>query len=683
MNVDLILAWIAALFSTVLAFASITRKRQSLSRWFYFGGMIGLGAEGVLAIGAEDSASRQATVLIIRSLLPAVWLCFSLTYSRGNGREFLKKWRPLILATCLLPTGLLVLFQAQLQTGQAAESLSTAKLLSGFILLSAVLILMNLERTFRSAVGTMLWRIKFFILGLGAIFGARVYTQSQALLFSANTLALNSIETVALLLGSALMAIGYIRTGFKESDVYPSRAVLQTSVTVLLVGGYLFVVGVLAQIVAHTGEAENFRLEAFLVLLGIVFLAMLLMSDRFRQHVQRLISHHFKRPRHDFRAIWTRVTLSTSSALDGPRLCAAVAELIAEKFQVLSVTFWLLDEQRERLIFGASTAQSVSENEGTAASFAGGDPGLVAFRGPFDLEKAKGEWATILRDLSASQFRKGGNRICVPLLAGERWLGAAILADRVRGLPYTIEELDLLKCIGDQVAASLLNLNLTAEIVLGKELAAFQAVSAFFVHDLKNAASTLTLMLQNLPIHFDDPAFRQDALQGIADTAERINQLIGRLSAIRGRLELNLAETDLNVLIEEALQSLNGRCKVDWVKEPQPLPKLMADREQLGSVLTNLLLNACDAISTGGRITLEARQRGKWTALIVSDDGCGMTPAFLRDCLFRPFQTSKRKGLGIGMFQAKMIVDAHGGNIRVESEPGKGTTFRVMLPISR
>jgi len=360
-----------------------------------------------------------------------------------------------------------------------------------------------------------------------------------------------------------------------------------------------------------------------------------------------------------------------------------VAELIAESFHILSVTFWLFDERRERLTFGASTAESGPEKENPVVSFAGGDPALLAFRRPFDLEKAKGNWAATLRNLSASQFRKSSSRICVPLLAGERWMGAAILADRVSGVPYTVEELDLLKCIGDQLAASLLNLSLTAEIVLGKELAAFQAISAFFVHDLKNAASTLSLMLQNLPIHFDDPAFRQDALRGVGDTAERINQLIGRLSAIRGQLELKLAETDLNVVIEEALQSLNGRCKVEWVKEQHPLPKLKADREQLGSVLTNLLLNACDAISAGGRITLEARQRGKWAALIVSDDGCGMTPAFLRDCLFRPFQTSKKKGLGIGMFQAKMIVDAHGGSIRCESEPGKGTTFQVMLPLPR
>jgi len=103
----------------------------------------------------------------------------------------------------------------------------------------------------------------------------------------------------------------------------------------------------------------------------------------------------------------------------------------------------------------------------------------------------------------------------------------AILADRVGGVPYTVEELDLLKCMGDQIAVGLLNLRLTEEIMRGKELEAFQAMSAFFVHDLKNAASTLSLTLQNLPVHFDDPIFRQDALRGIGEeTANRINELI-------------------------------------------------------------------------------------------------------------------------------------------------------------
>ena len=111
-------------------------------------------------------------------------------------------------------------------------------------------------------------------------------------------------------------------------------------------------------------------------------------------------------------------------------------------------------------------------------------------------------------------------------------------------------------------------------------------------------------------------------------------------------------------------------------------PKLRVDRDQFRSVITNLLLNARDALGPRGEIRIETRQRDSWAILSVADNGCGMSPAFVKASLFRPFQTTKKKGLGIGMFQSKMIVEAHRGKIQVESEPGAGTTFRVMLPLN-
>jgi signal transduction histidine kinase len=182
-------------------------------------------------------------------------------------------------------------------------------------------------------------------------------------------------------------------------------------------------------------------------------------------------------------------------------------------------------------------------------------------------------------------------------------------------------------------------------------------------------------------VHFDDAAFREDALRGISKTAHRINQLIERLSLFPQRLELRPAECDLNQLVTEALESLNGASEVELIKELNPLPRLLADREQLYSVVTNLLLNARDATAPKGRLTVRTDHGEGWVALSVADNGCGMSPAFLRDSLFRPFRTTKKKGLGIGMFQSKIIIEAHRGNIQVKSEVGIGTTFRVTLPV--
>jgi signal transduction histidine kinase len=205
-------------------------------------------------------------------------------------------------------------------------------------------------------------------------------------------------------------------------------------------------------------------------------------------------------------------------------------------------------------------------------------------------------------------------------------------------------------------------------------------MSAFFVHDLKNAAASLNLMLKNLPAHFDDPQFREDTLRGVGNTARRIDETIARLSALRQRPEFRPVDVDLVQLVADATDGLDEPRAVELTRELLPVPGILADREQVRSVVTNLLLNARDAVGQGGCINVRTDSADGFVVLTVADNGCGMTPAFLKDSLFRPFQTTKSKGLGIGMFQARMVVEAHGGNIQVNSEAGRGTTVRVSFP---
>ena len=162
----------------------------------------------------------------------------------------------------------------------------------------------------------------------------------------------------------------------------------------------------------------------------------------------------------------------------------------------------------------------------------------------------------------------------------------------------------------------------------------------------------------------------------------RINDLINRMNALRHDLCLKPTELDLNLVLREALATLNGTLDTKLVTKFDQIPKILADQQQLNSVCTNLLLNARDAVGANGWITVETTRQGEWVALSVSDNGCGMTEQFIKDSLFRPFRSTKKKGLGIGMFQSKTIVEAHHGKIHVESELGVGTTFRVMLPLN-
>jgi len=693
------LPFAAAILSLLLASVSLLPRRRSLARWCYFAGMALLGADSLCA-GLTLRAVLPSEVhrwltqgLIVESFIPAAWLSFSLTYSRGDYHESLTRWRIPLTVVALLPIALSLGFHQQLlelaPVGPAGEEFqlrlgAMAKALNVIHLVALVWVLMNLEQTFRSAVGTTRWRIKFVVLGVAVIFGARIYVRSQALLFSTYNIQWSGVESSALVIGCLLLAVAYVRTGFAEVDLYPSRALLRSSLTFFIVGGYLFIVGVLANIVRRFGGGESFQLAAFVLLLGVAGLGVLLLSDRLRQRVRGFVGLHFARSQHDSVRIWTEFSLRLANVKDQSGLCTVSASLVAETFEVLAVTTWLLDEQKDQFILGASTApqpgETVTGNPPAAASGAV-VAGLRARSSPFDVEGVEEPWAEELRRLNPTTFPNGGNRWCVPLRAGEQTLGALVLADRVNGAGYTAEELQLLQCIGDQVTSVLLNLRLANEVARSRELEAFRTMSAFFVHDLKNAAASLNLMLKNLPVHFDDPAFRQDALRGIGNTARRIDEMIGRLTALRQRPTFKPVEADLNQLVSEALDRLDQMPQVELTRELGPLPRILADSEQIRSVVTNLVLNARDALGPEGRIRLRTEHLGGSVVLSVMDNGCGMSAAFLKDSLFRPFQSTKKKGLGIGMFQSWMIVEAHGGSIRVESETGQGSTFWVSLPI--
>lgn len=699
MRLFALLPFAAAFCSLVLAVLSVVRRKPSVATWCFFTGMIALSADSVLtgfalrATQLGELVGWLTAAFVVKSVVPVFWLCFSLTYSRTDYGTLLTRWTIPLAIVGLVPFVLSLAFRSQLfqvvGTGTEIDVWRlqfgpVAQALNAVLLIALVMILMNLEQTFRSAVGTMRWRIKFVMLGLVMIFGARLYVRSQAMLFSAPDMTLWGIESGALLIGCAFLTLAYLRTGWAEVAVYPSSAVLRSSLTILIVGGYLFVVGLLAQVVRRFGGAQLFQFQAFVVLLGMAGLAVLLLSDRTRQRIHAFVVRHFSKAQHDSARVWKLFSQRLARVTDRTSVCTVSAQMISETFDVLSVNIWLPDQENEQFSILASTAKQAHASGSDQPEIVPSkvNDGLRTRSQPFDLEDVKDPWGEDLRTANPSTFPNGGNRLCVPLRAGDETLGFVVLADRVNGAVYTIEELELLKCIGDQITSVLLNLRLAGEVARAKELQAFQTMSAFFVHDLKNAAASLNLMLKNLPVHFDDPDFRADALRGVGNTARRIDDMIARFSALRQRTEGSRVDTDLNEIISEALDRVHDMPNVELTRELQPLPTILADREQIQSVVTNLVLNARDAVGTGGRIQVRTEHREGRAILSVKDNGCGMSERFVKDSLFRPFQSTKKKGLGIGLFQSRAIVHAHGGGIHVETEVGRGTTFLASFPVN-
>lgn len=697
MSFGFILALCGSLLSGGIALATVCRAKPRIPHWSFAGGLAVLSVEtfcfGIAADGLmpDTIASRLGPAFCAMSLLPGLWLLFSLTYGRGNYVQVLRRWRPLLWAFFVVPSGTVLLSRSALiaplmgPEGQWSLRLTNPGLVVVVtFLLGTVLVLVNLEATFRAAVGTMRWRIKFMVLGLGVLFAARAYTASQLLLFRAVHLQLQTLNSGALILGCLLMLRSLLRTGHFEVSVFPSQSVLHNSLTIIVAGVYLIVVGALAKLVAFLGGAASFEQKAFLVLAALVLLAVVIASDRVRLYTRRFVSRQFQRPLYDYRSVWRTFTEGTTRRVEQADLCGQLVKLISEIFHALSVSIWLVDERKEKLVFASSTSVSPDRAQALTLEPAEAAEVITALTNqadPIDIDSSEAVWAAALRRAHPFEFQKGGNRICSPLVASGELLGVLVIGDRVSGVPFSVQDFDLLKSASDQAASNLLNIQLSQRLSQAKQLEAFQAMSAFFVHDLKNTASTLSLMLQNLPIHYQDPKFREDALRGISKTVEHINDLISRLTFLRHDLEIKAIECDLNQVITEAVKGQEQVPGVELVKQLQDIPRLHVDPSQIQKVVTNLLLNARESLTKTGHIRIGTSHRNGWVVLTVADNGCGMSPDFMSRSLFRPFNTTKKKGIGIGMFHCKMIVGAHNGRIEVESEVGKGTSFRVLLPV--
>jgi signal transduction histidine kinase len=169
---------------------------------------------------------------------------------------------------------------------------------------------------------------------------------------------------------------------------------------------------------------------------------------------------------------------------------------------------------------------------------------------------------------------------------------------------------------------------------------------------------------------------------GLGKSVNHLESVITELGFLRRSLELQPVDADLNQVVDSALACLGGSTSLRLLKNLRPLPKLRFDPAQIRKVTINLLLNARDAVAGDGEIRMETGQSDGWAIFSVTDNGCGMTSDFVRKSLFKPFRTTKKKGLGIGLFHCKMIIEAHKGRINVETAKEKGTTFHVLLPLA-
>jgi signal transduction histidine kinase len=195
----------------------------------------------------------------------------------------------------------------------------------------------------------------------------------------------------------------------------------------------------------------------------------------------------------------------------------------------------------------------------------------------------------------------------------------------------------------------------------------------------------LSMLLQNAEERLKNPDFQKSVLVTISDTVERMKNLISKLSTPSAGIKLDLKNCDLNKVVQNILDKMkiSNFTRIKTSLDFGSLPLVRCDQTQIEKVFQNLILNALEAMPEGGTLSITTEMDNE-TGLIrlkVSDTGSGMSKEFIRNSLFKPFQTTKKKGLGIGLIQCKEIVEMHKGRISVESEEGKGTIFTLELPL--
>jgi len=256
------------------------------------------------------------------------------------------------------------------------------------------------------------------------------------------------------------------------------------------------------------------------------------------------------------------------------------------------------------------------------------------------------------------------------------------LGKQLRGDAYGIDDCDLLHGICHHVGVLLSHAVLAEERQAAAELEALHRFSVFCLHDLKNLGARLSLVAQNAEQHGRDPAFQEAALRTVADTAKKMTNLMSKLSlrSFNSDPAVEVDAVDILPLIEEIVAPLKEDPMVSVKVMGGPLPPVAGVREQIHQVLLNVVLNARQAIRQQGKISIAVDQLNRSAIIKVEDTGCGI-PHHMLGTLFGLSQSSRPGGLGIGLYQCRKIVEAHGGTIEIRSEVGTGTRVRIELPL--
>lgn len=553
-----------------------------------------------------------------------------------------------------------------------------------YLLIGIIIVGHNLEKTYRVSSGEVRARIRPAMLGIFGVLLFFTFILATGMLYSSIGMGRLISAGIPIACAGVLLAHGYLRGSISDATAPVSRSFVYTSFTALAAGLFVLSIAVAAQFATLTKWSPDEILIFAFGFLALLITILLSISNRFQRRVRRFIDRNFYVNRYDYRTQWSRLTNVLEDASGQDAVLDRVLGYVEEVFTATDVTIALRDPATGRI--RPASGRGARES---SVFLAPGTPlldqlvrerrALILDRNPHDFTYI-GVYAENQDWLDAT-----AGRMIAPLISGTEFIGTIGVQRGVEDDRFTFEDASLLDSICTHVAAVLRVLRLASELADTREMELISQWSSMTLHDLKNCLTPLRLAVSNLAESDGDAEVVAACMASIMGVADRMEKLTGTLGEFRSASRLDLGVYCANDLVIEALAGLqvDNRPGLDVEMSLEAERKIVADRAMLRRVIENLVTNAIEAMNGSGTLRLATFDDGDEASarvhISVSDNGHGIPEEFLREQLFRPLATTKSNGLGLGLWQCRMIVQAHGGEISAESRLGKGTVFNVVL----
>lgn len=550
--------------------------------------------------------------------------------------------------------------------------------LATFILLT-ILGLGIIEQIVRNSSPEQRWAVKFVCVAIGSSLAYDFYMYSEALLFKAVNAHVWLARGMVNALVVPLIAVSAARHASLNFGIHISRHIVFHSATVIGAGCYLLLMAAMGYYIRYIGGSWGGVFQ-ILFLFGAALLFMtLLFSNKLRMNLKVLLSKHFYSYKYDYRQQWLAFThhLANTTGTVPERSCRAIADLVHSSGALL----WgkSLQQNYELLCHWNIPDPDISSDQ-LQQDLASIDRFLEKTLWVIDFE----EYASTSQryeDLTLPEWMLAIPRVwlIVPLILQNQILGFILLKKSDISSPVNWEDRDLLKMAGQQAAIHLAQYRSEIALIEARQFEAYNRLSTYVMHDLKNILAQQSLIISNAEKHRHKTEFVDDVLSTISNSVDRMTRLLAQMK--RGDRNESSQNILLLPLIEEAIAANRVRLPKPHLVPSASNPVIVADREQLKNVLSHLIQNAQEATPADGAINIAVTESPHAISITVTDTGRGMEADFIKEKLFKPFESTKGlMGMGIGAYESRQYILSLGGDIRAYSEYGKGSQFKITLP---